>query len=41
MQHESKHESRTFNCLLDLSKYIGITVLIVSGFAKFIFYYGS
>jgi hypothetical protein len=41
MQHESKHESGTFNCCLDLSKYIGITVLIVSWFAKFMFYSGS
>lgn len=30
MQQERKHESGTFNCRLDISEYIGITVLIVS-----------
>ena len=38
---ESQHESGTFNGRLDISEYIGITVLLVSWFAKFMFYSGS
>jgi len=41
MQQESKNKSGHFNCRLDISEYIGITVLIVSLFAKFMFAPGS